>query len=223
MRCEDCQILFIGFLYDELEDEDAARLKEHLQICESCRREFDELSQTSVLLHAWPDEDPGASLVFVRESSGLLSSLRQLVWPAGASLGRKLVAGFSTVAIAALAMAALLNFEFSNSEGRMNLRLGLWPRSAATQELDVALVERLREQNLEMINQVLSANRQQQREEMTRTLAQFAQQMNRQRENDLVLVGRGLELVQQKADSRFQRTNEVLNSLIRTTAYQPQR
>jgi hypothetical protein len=84
------------------------------------------------------------------------------------------------------------------------------------------LVHRLREQNLELINQVMLANREQQRQEVARTMVQFAQEIHRQRQNDLLLVGRGLEQAQEWNDTRFQHTNEVLNSLIRTTNYQPQ-
>jgi hypothetical protein len=222
MKCDDYKIHFMDFLYNELSAEGEGRLKEHLKICEACRREYEELSKTSVLLRAWPDEEPGASFVFVREPAGFLSRLRHFIWPSEASLGKKLLAGFSTAAVAALAMAAILNFELSKTGARLDVRFSLLPRSSAAPNLDSALVQQLREQNLQLINQVMLANREQQRREMARTLAQFAQEVHRQRENDLLLVGRGLEQVQQMTDTRLQRTNEVLNSLIRTTTYQPQ-
>lgn len=222
MNCDDYKIHFMDFLYNEMDAEEEGRFKEHLKICESCRREYEELCRTSVLLHGWPDEDPGASFVFIRESGGFLKNLRCLIWPAEAPLWKKLLAGFSTAAAATIVVAALLNFELSTAGDRLSLRIGLLPRASSIQEIDSTLVQQLREQNLELINQLMLANREQQRQEMARTLAQFAQDVHRQRENDLFLVGRGLEHVQQQTDSRLQRTNEVLNSLIRTINYQPQ-
>ena len=222
MNCDDCKTNFVDYLYGELGVEEEARLKEHLSLCETCRGEYEALSKTSVLLRAWPDEDPGSSLVFVRERSGVLDTLRHLIWPVHATLGRRLLAGVATAAVALLLIAAMLNFELSRSSDRLQVHVSLLPRPTATPELDSSLVRQLREQNLQLINQVLLANRTQQRQEMARTLAQFAQEVHRQRENDLVLVGRGMEHMQQLTDTRLQRTNEVLNSLIRTATYQPQ-
>lgn len=222
MRCDDYKALFMDFLYNELSREDEGRLKEHLRICESCRREYEALSQTSVVLRGWPDEDPGASFVFVDEASGFLKRLRQFIWPAETSLGKKLAAGLVPAVLAALVLAAALNFEYSRTGEQMNVRMSLLPRPSAVPAVDSTLIQQLREQNLELINQVMLANREQQRQEMARTLAQFAREVHRQRQSDLVLVGRGLEQVQEWNDTRFQQTNRVLNSLIRTTNFQPQ-
>lgn len=222
MKCDDYKILFMDFLYNELSREDESRLKEHLKACESCKREYEELSKTSVLLRGWPDEDPGASFVFVNQSSGFLKRLRHLVWPADAPLGKRLLAGFAASAFAIVALAAALNFELTKTGDRINMRVSLLPRPAAVQAADSTLIQQLREQNLALINQVMLANREQQRQEMAHTLAQFAQEVRRQRRDDLMLVGRGFEQVREWNDTRFQQTNEVLNSLIRTTTYQPQ-
>lgn len=222
MRCDDYKILFMDFLYNELNAEDEGRLKEHLKICESCRREYEELSKTSVLLRGWPDEEPESNLVFVNQPAGFLSRLRHLIWPSAAPLGKKLLAGLSTAAVAVLLLAAVLNFELTKKGEDMNVRMSLLPRSEVRQNIDSTIIKQLREQNLELINQVMLANREQQRQEMVRNLTQFAQEVHRQRQNDLMLVGHGLEQAQEWNDTRFQHTNEVLNSLIRTTTYQPQ-
>lgn len=219
MRCEESRTHFVDFLYNEMNAEDEGRFKTHLKLCESCRRGYEELRTTSVLLRGWPDEDPGASLIFVREAWGFWRELRHLVWPSTAPLWRKLLASGATATAVLLVIAALFNFELSTSGDRLSFRTSVLP---VTPKIDSTLVYKLREQNLQLINQMMLANRDQQRQEMARTLAQFAQEVHRQRTNDLLLVGRGLEQVQQLTDSRFQRTDEVLNSLIRTVRYQPQ-
>lgn len=222
MKCDEYKIHLIDFLYNEMSAEDEGQLKTHLKICEGCRREYEELRTTGVLLRSWPDEDPGPSLVFVREAGGFLHNLRHLVWPSPAPLWKKLLAGAATAAAAMLVVAAFFNFELSSVGDRLSLRTSLLPRPQMTADFDSTIVHQLREQNLQLISELLLASREQQRQEMARTLAQFAQEVHRQRANDLLLVGRGLEQVQQRSDSRFQRTDEVLNSLIRTVRYQPQ-
>ncbi|MGH7455300.1 MAG: hypothetical protein ACRENG_28365, partial [bacterium] len=63
---------------------------------------------------------------------------------------------------------------------------------------------------------------QQQRDELNRTLAQFAAEISRQRQSDLQLVGQGLDAFQQHTNSRLQRNNEMLNQLLQSANFKPQ-
>lgn len=54
-----------------------------------------------------------------------------------------------------------------------------------------------------------------QRRESTLTLAGFAQSLERQRKQDLRVMGQGLEGLYRTTEGGFSRTNEVLGDLIR--------
>ena len=58
-----------------------------------------------------------------------------------------------------------------------------------------------------------------QQRESALTLAKFAQSMERQRQQDIRLMGQSLEGLHQTTDGRFHQYNGVLNDLIRLTSY----
>jgi hypothetical protein len=89
-------------------------------------------------------------------------------------------------------------------------------------EADSQLVMQIQQQTREMLDRLLLASQEQQRNEINRTLARFAAEVNRQRQSDLLLVGRGLDEVQQHTATRLERTDEMLNQLIRSVKFKPE-
>ena len=69
MKCNISKEEIIGYLYKEMEPAEQQALEKHLAQCPACRRELEELSQTSRLLQVWPPEEPRLQLVFVEERS----------------------------------------------------------------------------------------------------------------------------------------------------------
>ncbi len=222
MTCDDNKILLMDFLYNEIAPEAETLVRAHLQNCAACRGEYETLSRTSLTLKAWENEDPRLHLTFVRESSSWLGALKEKLFPAEAPRWGKLASVAAGIALGVLLISALLNTEISFNNGNFAYRTSLLPRQGTTAEADSQLVAQVRQQVETQYQRLLLASQQQQRDELNRTLAQFAAEISRQRQSDLQLVGEGLDAFQQHTDSRLQRNNEMLNQLLQTVIFKPQ-
>jgi hypothetical protein len=219
MTCDENKILLMDFLYNEISAESETSVRAHLQSCSTCRFEYEALSRASLTLKAWDNEDPRLHLVFVRDNQGWLSALKEKLFPAEAPLLGKLAGVAVGIVLGVLLVSAVLNTEISFNKGNFAYRTSLAPRPVAT--ADSQLVAQMQQQNQEMFNRLLLASRQEQREEFNRTLAQFAAEINRQRESDLQLVGQGLDAFHQHTNSRLERNDEMLNRLLQSVEFQP--
>jgi hypothetical protein len=215
----------MDFLYNEIAPEAETLVRAHLQNCAACRGEYEALSRTSLTLKAWENEDPRLHLTFVRESQSWLGALKDKLFPAEAPRWGKLASVAAGIAVGVFFISALLNTEISFNNGNFAYRTSLLPRPASSgtpAEADSQLVAHVRQQVEAQYQRLLLASQQQQRDELNRTLAQFAAEISRQRQSDLQLVGEGLDAFQQHTNSRLQRNNEMLNQLLQSVKFQPQ-
>jgi hypothetical protein len=204
----------MDFLYNEIEPDSEKLVRAHLQNCPACRGEYEALSRTSLTLKAWENEDPRLHLVFVKESQSWLSALKEKFLPERTPAWGKLAGLAAGIAIGVLFISALLNTEISYNNGNFTYRTSLLPRPSTT--ADSHLVAQVRQELDGKYQQLLLAGQQQQRDELNRTLAKFATEVDRQRQIDLMLVDRGLDEFQQHYNSRFERSDEILNQFLRT-------
>lgn len=216
MTCDEIKISLMDFLYNESDPETEKLVRAHLQNCAACRGEYEALSRTSLTLKAWENEDPRLHLVFVKESQSWLHAVKEKFAHLRAPAVGKLAWLSAGIAIGVLFISALLNTEISYNNGNFVYRTSLLPRPSAPATADSQLVAQIREELNEKYQQMLLASQQQQREEFNRTLTQFATEVDRQRQIDLMLVDRGLNEFQQHYNSRFERNDQILNQFLRT-------
>jgi hypothetical protein len=221
MTCDEIKILLMAFLYNEIEPESEQFVRTHVQNCSACRAEYEALSRTSLTLKAWENEEPRLHLVFLPERKSWLSAWQDKLFPSRAPIWGKLAGLAAGIAMGVLFVSALLNTEISFNNGNFTYRTSLLPRQSAT--ADSQLVAQIRQELDEKYQPLLLASQQQQRDEFNRTLAKFAAEIDRQRQSDLMLVGRGLDEFQQHTNSRFERNDELLNQFLRSVKSPPQR
>lgn len=214
MTCDEIKLSLMDFLYNENDPEADKLVRAHLQNCAACRSEYEALSRTSLTLKAWENEDPRLHLVFVKESQSWLHALKEKFENARVPAIGKLAWLTAGIAIGVLFISALLNTEISYNNGNFAYRTSLLPRPAVT--ADSQLVAQIRQELNEKYQQMLLASQQEQRADFNRTLAQFATEVDRQRQIDLMLVDRGLNEFQQHYNSRFERNDQILNQFLRT-------
>lgn len=215
MSCDDMKILMIDSLYQEISPPDAARLEEHLQGCQSCQAEFSALTSTSRLLQKWPDLDPNMHIVFMTGSQSWLKKFFSFL-PV-----RKLAYGFAVAAAIIFMVLTIANSNVQYQNGNWDIQLGLARRPASAPPIYATRAELLQTQNenILLIRQLLEANNLEQQQLVQRTLAQLALDLEQRRRQDLSLVARSLDNVHYGAKIRLDRTDQVLNNLIRLTAY----
>src|SRR5262245_4367061 len=220
MKCEDTKLLLMDFLYEEIDPESEKHLRFHLESCSACRAEYEGLQRASLALRAWPEAEPPQALVFVEKRASWRQALQQVLFPEHASVWLRLGFGFGAAAVTALLLSAVLNLEVKYDAGRFAYRASLAPRAEAelTDEVKQQVLAELQKQNNELVAQMVQAGYEKQRSDLDRALVDLTSEWQRQRKNDLLVVGRGLEEVQQTTDTRLRQTHQMLDQLMRVSS-----
>jgi len=225
MSCEMPRDHLVGYLYGEISEKEREGVSAHIAGCAACRQELEQLQDTRNILRAWPDEAPGTDLVFVRERTGLWKRLVP-AWLRPGGWGRFAGGMAAGVAVAAL-LISFTGFEARYREGALHLRIG--PGSQAVPDppppgglvsapASLRDVADLQHESLLLIQDMVRASETRQREALEAGLSQLAQGIERQRQRDLQLVGRGLEGVDRFSEYRFRHTDEMLQELVKLTS-----
>ena len=117
MRCDEIRESFVDLLY---EDTSAANLevKNHLQTCLECRREFEDLKQARTYLHEWKDESPLRSISIATRESRIK---RTSYW--------KYLRYGAVAATVLICLLAIANTELTWTHDGFSLRTGLFRRA----------------------------------------------------------------------------------------------
>lgn len=219
MKCNELSHQLVSLLYGEMNTEEVKKIQAHLKSCPSCQEAFQELKSTSKLLAKWEVEIPKLNFVFVNESVSRwktwIAKLADLSW------GRRLAVGIPVFAAAVLILLAVFNFQAEYREGQWNVSFSLFPgkQNGNQEQIFAQALEQKQQETLLLISKMIKDSEYRQRRESTLTLAQYAQEIERQRQEDLRLVGESLVGIQRNTEGRFHQTNDVINDLIRLTSY----
>ena len=223
MKCDLPREELIGYLYDEVDINKKAGIESHITACPSCTQALEELGRARNLMHAWPDEEPPASLVFAPEKlpwwKGMIPG-----WRSSGTL-RRYAPGLSLALAGVVLVMALSNFEADyDGRGGIHLKLRLpWvtvpnPATAVLESpLTRAELIQVQKRSLAMIQELIDEGHHQQRLELGLILDQFALDLESQRRRDLLLVGQGLQEIEGSTESRFMRTEDLLHHLLAVT------
>ena len=223
MKCESMEQDLVSLLYGELEPEEAKRIHKHLKDCPSCNQAYEALQSTSKILQKWEDVTPRMNLVFVDESASrwklFIEKIQQLSW------GRRLALGVPAVAAVIFLFLGVLNFRAGHEDGKWNVAFSLVPQKEQTfqEERFVEALKNMQSENMMLVSKMIEESEIRQRRESTLTLAEYARELERQRQEDLRMVGQGLEGLQRTTNGRFQQHSNVLDNIIRLTSYKLQK
>ena len=210
MNCDITREQIVAYLYDEdIRPEARERLKDHIETCPSCSQTLEELGSTSRILNAWGDEKPDLNLVFVQERQTLWQNLLPRRYPkTWATAG---------VAIAAILIFTFLNIEFAIRDGAIHTSIGL--RSSDSPErvtiADTTEVPSLdapitlgefiiHQQNLiDYTHRLVQTSQNQQRNEVNNTFIRLVNELETQRQQDLLHIDRGLQILYNTQETRY--------------------
>ncbi len=214
MNCEKMKLLMMDFLYEELDRDEEQAFQAHLKSCPTCANELESLRQTHDLMAAMPDpESVGERLVFqAGRAGGLFDWLRsaKALLP-GSRPGRIALTGLS-VLVAFMLLGSLVNLRITYDHSGLQISMGR-AHTLSEQQL-TEIVGRLQEENARMLTTLLAEERVRQQQELDKVLTAFARSIAEQRKEDLQLIGRGLEAVQQRTTMQFNQTDQYLRTLV---------
>ena len=208
MNCDITREQLIAYLYDEdIRPEARERLKTHIETCPSCSQTLAELGSTSRILNAWGDEKPDLDLVFVQERQTLWQNLLPTQYP-------KTWVG---AAIAAILIFTFLNIEFAIRDGAIHTAIGLRSsdppeQTAITDTTEATSLDTpitlgefiVHQQNLiDYTNRLVHASQNQQRDEINNTFIRLVGELETQRQQDLLRIDRGLQILYNTQENRY--------------------
>jgi hypothetical protein len=219
MKCKDMPEQLVSLLYGELEADEAKRVKDHFKKCSSCRQTYQELQATTNILEKWEDVTPKGHFVFVNEPSSVLNRWKKRF--SDLTGWSKLAAGIPALAAICLLFLSLINFRASKDQSGWHFAFSLFPvkeRSIDKNQWMEAFGQ-LQKETLMLTSQMIQDSEIRQKREAALQLTDYAQNIEKQRMQDLRMVGRGMEGLHEFTEGRFNQTSNALNEFIQLTGY----
>ncbi len=214
MKCEEIILDLPSLLYGELSEDERERLMSHISGCQDCRDEWEEMKTTEAVMMELGEEEPPESIVFIAENTPRFrAKLLKLIQPRNALK-------WGLAAAAALVVLWIFKPSVSLKDGDFRLAFG---RRAPVESVSAAAIEgRLQAERIEtlkLMSRLLVEQSEEQRRDYTLTLTEFARSLERQRRDDLRLIGSGLENVNKNSQVGLYMTNMRMEDLIKNASY----
>lgn len=218
MKCEQIHTLMMDYLYDELLKEDLEEFDSHLARCNECREEVESLKTTSGILQKWGDVEPDIRLIVVKDKSSSFERFKE-IFKRRLFKPRRLVFGFACAFSVIFIFLALANTEISINNGNFNMRLSFFNRPEGKVNTDIInssqLLKELLRENLQLTTSLIAQSEAKQRQELAYMLTSFKKDIDQQRNQDMNLIGYGLNDFQKNTYQQIRKIDNTLNKLIR--------
>lgn len=223
MTKEEARLLFMDYMYGELESEKEQELLHYISQHEDLQKELEELTETKSLLRHLPVQSPTEQLVIMEPSNSSFRAWLRSVLTALLPSSTFAKSSFGLVAALFLFVitAAFTDLNMSIGEHGFSLSFGEQPpvQQGFTPEQVQLIVEQVQRDNARLVNQIVADAQVQQNLLMEETLANFASYLQEQRNYDLEQISQGLSSLEQTTYNRFRQTDQVLGEIIETVSY----
>lgn len=222
MDKETARLLFMDYMYGELEPERRTELENYLQKHPDLKEELDQLMEVRSMLSHLSAEDPDEQLVMMEPETDSGPAWWQTLFMPLLNWSGLARTAFATAFLFLLffTAGALTDMNFSAGSNGVSLTFGEQTpleHGISPQEVELMLQE-VKRDNARLMAELLQASQQQQEEQFQRTLAGFADYINEQRYSDLQMLSSGLSSIEQTYYDRFQQTDQVLGDIIQTVS-----
>jgi hypothetical protein len=215
MKCEKIKIELPGLLWGELNEEEHKRVLEHISVCETCREEWKGLKSAEAVMQELKEVAPQKELQFITAKA---NQKRKTTWEWIFRPG-VLQWGIATGLILIALWISKPNFSYQDGQfkfafGRSETVVTTLDTTALAQKLQAERIE-----TLKLVSTIMKEQSEEQRRDFTITLAAFARDLERQRQEDLNWVGMGLKGVERNSQANFMKTNMILEGVLRNASF----
>ncbi|MEX0608842.1 MAG: hypothetical protein WD016_10840 [Balneolaceae bacterium] len=222
MNKETARLLFMDYLYDELEADQKTELEKYLSEHPDLQNELNELADVRSLLTHLPVQDPAGQLVIVEPEQKNINwwgELREALIPKN-NYAR---AGFAMAACLLVFMvtAAFLQINMSMNDDGFTVAFGereSQPEQAFSVEQVEYLINQVKEENALLMAQFIEVAQEQQDQKLEEAFTSFAHFVDQQRTSDLRLISSDLSSLEETYYDRFRKTDQVLGEIIQTVS-----
>jgi hypothetical protein len=218
MKCEEIRSLMMDYLYNELSEEDRDAFISHLAICHDCRKVAESLKTVSNILQQWEDVDTEINIMPFRDNRSWILRLKDSLSSFLPSPG-KMSLGLAYGLAAIFLVLSVASTEISFKDGNFKMSMGFLSRPEQQENQNdlyvQGLIERLFNENIRLTSSLIQENEARQRKVLAYFLTALQKDFERQRYQDLNLVGYGLESIQKSTNKQIQQIDYALTELMR--------
>jgi hypothetical protein len=211
--------LFMDYLYDELDTEQRIELETFLKNNPDLLTEFNELRDTRNLIQNSPIEVPAQQYVVIPPVKDNLRSrfaeFKRLFTPQ--SLISRSAFAITFVLISTFLIASVAQVSLESNEAGWFVHFGPQTemiRQGIDEDTVNELLSVLRQENILLATALIEEAQLQNEIQLREAVTAILDYMEEQRNNDLLLVGRGLAEIEQENYYRYIQTNETLSELL---------
>jgi hypothetical protein len=223
MNKETARSLFMDYLYDELEADQKNELDHFLSQNPELKKELDELAEVRTMIVHLPVQDPAEQLVVVQpKRDGFTYRWRHIIETLLPKNGFA-KAGFAlaSVLVVFVILGALSKMNITVNEEGFNVAFGNPPevvQQGFTPEQVNYLLQQMKQENALVVEEAVQAVQKNQTDRLEKTLINFADYMEQQRQEDLQMINSGLLTMEKTYYNRFRKTDQVLGEIIQTVS-----
>ena len=211
MKCKDFKILMMDYLYNEIDADDRIKFQAHLQECQECQAEFEEMKQVPNFLNKWDDESSPIQISFTAEENSILEFLKNLI--PDFNVIKKVGLGFATL----LFIMAIFNTKIEMKDGYFSFETSLWKKSepqVAAAEISPEVMEQLRYENFKLTSELLDNYEAKDDKKTLLLLNNLVTEIRKERKQEYTnLVGTVNEAYQTN-DYQIRQTNHTVGEII---------
>ncbi len=224
MKCDMSRASLIDFFYGELDEGDRSRVELHTQACPACQAVLQELQEATGVLRLGSEEAPRENLTFVANDAGNLGNYARGWW---GRLGRaRLLLAFATAFAIIVLCLSLARVKASYDADGFVLTFG---EPVASEESPQARTrvsgwqltrsefEQQRRSDFFEIQEMFRESEARQLRSQQIILEGFARDLDSQRRQDMMWVGRGLQSFSHTSQVEIDRTQLALQELMLVT------
>jgi hypothetical protein len=204
MNCEDIKIFMVEYIYDEISSKNQVILKKHLQNCIDCAAEFSDLQKTSDKLKMWKEEK--------------LETLHVPIQTKKPKSRKRIFYRIFAVAASLLFILSLMNFRFSLDTNGFALSFSLFGIANDTDQIASNILQNGSQvEQIQLMNEMIIASNEQQKQEMVELLTDFYQAIEMRRQADLKVISQNVETIRSFSNQRIEETERNMEELIQYT------
>lgn len=225
MDKETARLLFMDYMYDELDPGRRTELEQYLDQHPDLREELNELGTVRSMLTHLKAEEPAEQLLMLEPDNNSAATQRSNGFTGNIlSLNQYVKATLATAAMILLFFSAGALTDLNFSIGGDGFKLSFGPQQEVQEGISPEqvqlMLDEVKRENAVLMADLLEASRQQQEEQFQRTLGTFADYINEQRYSDLQLLSSGISSLEETYYDRFRQTDQVLGEIIQTVSSQ---
>ncbi len=215
MRCEDISEELAAFMLGELSKDESDAIRTHLDSCERCSTEVAQYRQTLLALSRWKMPAHGRPPSFAFLPAPPLSTANAM--PRESRFRRVARAVIGTAIAAAVAAAFLFGTHVQYKEGTLSINVGrVGTRySPADSAKIAAIVDNVRQQDMQLISDMITASEVRQAELYRARFESFSRQINDQQRGYVAYLMDHIYRLQQQNQVAYYQSSAALNGVVK--------